>query len=271
MYGKEVRYMLRIGEFSKLSHLTIKALRFYEKEGLLSPAKTDPMTGYRYYTTSQLEQAAEIRAYRQLNLSINEIRSILSGADRKAVLQAKAESLTKQRDDIEVLLSVIHNILEEENMNYQVTVKQIDSQIVYYAETTLEKYSDMMQFIPMTGEECRKLNPGLKCIEPGYEFVEYLDAEHKETDIRVRHNEAVTERGVESELIHFREIPAVKVLSIFYKGHYDGIGDAYAFLMKYAEENGYQVNGLSRECYIDGIWNKESPDEWLTEIQLPIE
>ena len=45
----------------------------------------------------------------------------------------------------------------------------------------------------------------------------------------------------------------------------------YDYIMKYAEENGYKVNGLSRECYIDGIWNKDSVDEWLTEIQLPIE
>jgi effector-binding domain-containing protein len=40
--------------------------------------------------------------------------------------------------------------------------------------------------------------------------------------------------------------------------------------MKYAEDNGYQPTGLTRECYIDGIWNKESVDDWLTEIQLPV-
>ena len=51
---------------------------------------------------------------------------------------------------------------------------------------------------------------------------------------------------------------------------YDSIGEAYAFIMKYAEETGYQPAGLTRECYIDGIWNKESVDDWLTEIQLPV-
>ena len=60
-------------------------------------------------------------------------------------------------------------------------------------------------------------------------------------------------------------------LSIFHKGPYDKIGEAYAFIMKYAEENGYKAAGLSRECYIDGIWNKDSENERLTEIQLPIE
>ena len=60
------------------------------------------------------------------------------------------------------------------------------------------------------------------------------------------------------------------MLSIYHKGAYDSIGEAYAFIMKYAEENGYQPAGLTRECYIDGIWNKESSDDWLTEIQLPV-
>ena len=55
------------------------------------------------------------------------------------------------------------------------------------------------------------------------------------------------------------------------KGSYDEIGEAYAYIMKYAKDNGYKVSGLSRECYIDGIWNKESVEDWLTEIQLPIE
>lgn len=52
--------MLKIGEFSKLSMLTVKALRFYEKEGLLIPAEVDPWSGYRYYEMEQLETAVRI-------------------------------------------------------------------------------------------------------------------------------------------------------------------------------------------------------------------
>lgn len=51
--------MLKIGEFSKLSHLTVKALRFYEKKGLLIPETIDEWTGYRFYETRQLEDAAK--------------------------------------------------------------------------------------------------------------------------------------------------------------------------------------------------------------------
>lgn len=155
-------------------------------------------------------------------------------------------------------------------MKYQVTVKEIPLATVYYSEATLKKYPDIMQFIPMCGAECKRLNPTLKCTNPPYEFCEYLDGEYKETNIRVRHNEAVEKVGRESDLIKFRTIPATRVLSILHKGAYDQIGEAYAFITKYAEDNGYEVTGLARECYIDGIWNKESVEDWLTEIQLPI-
>lgn len=263
--------MLKIGEFSKLSHLTIKALRFYEKEGLLIPASTDEGTGYRFYETGQLKDAAEIKAYRQLDLSIDEIKAILHGADAKSVFARKAETLRAQKEEIDVRLSIINHILEDEEMKYQVTVKVIPEAIVYYSEERLHKYKDLMQYIPAIGAECMKLNPELKCAEPPYEFCEYLDQEHKDTDVLIRHNEAVVSFGRENENIKFRKIPETKVLSVFHKGAYERIGEAYSFIMKYAEDNGYKPAGLSRECYIDGVWNKESVEEWLTEIQLPIE
>ena len=162
--------MLKIGEFSKLSHLTVKALRFYEKEQLLIPASTDRWTGYRFYETRQLADAAKIKAYRQLGFSIEEIRAILSGKNATDIFAVKAKELENQKAEIDVRLSIINHILEEKEMKYQVTVKEIQPAIVYYSEVKLQKYSDMMQYIPAIGEECRKLNPNLKCTEPPYEF-----------------------------------------------------------------------------------------------------
>ena len=262
--------MLKIGEFSKLSLTTVKALRFYEKEGLLIPASVDEWTGYRFYETAQLETAAKIKSYRQLGLSIEEIKSIFSGEDVSRILSEKAVSLRKLKADTELQLSVIEFILEEKEMMYQVTVKEIPEMIVYSSEAVLAKYSDCIQWIPSVGQECLKLNPELKCAEPPYEFCEYLDGEYKETDVRIRHNEAVTSFGKENEHIRFRTLPAAKVLSLYHKGAYDTIGEAYAYIMEYAEKNGYEVAGLARESYIDGIWNKESVIDWLTEIQLPV-
>ena len=263
--------MLKIGEFSKLSQMTVKALRFYEKEGLLIPASVDEWTGYRFYTTEQLATAARIKSYRQLDLSIEEIKAIFKGKNARKILEEKAKALVNQQKEIDVRLSIINHILEKDSMKYQVTIKEIPDMTVYYWEKRLAKYSDMMQVISEIGKEVRKDNPDLKCSEPPYEFCEYPDGEYKESDVLVRHVEAVEKVGVESENIKFKKLPASKVLSIFHKGSYDEIGEAYAFIMKYAEENGYKIAGLSRECYIDGIWNKKFVEDWLTEVQLPIE
>lgn len=192
------------------------------------------------------------------------------GGDAKKILAAKAETLKREKESIDVRLTIIKHILEDKEMKYQVTVKEIPETIVYYSEARLTKYADIMEYIPAVGAEFRQLNPELKCAEPPYEFCEYLDEEYREADVLIRHNEAVEDFGRENDHIRFRKIPATKVLSIFHKGAYENIGEAYTYIIKYAEENGYQANGLPRECYIDGIWNKESVADWLTEIQLPI-
>lgn len=262
--------MLKIGELSKLSHTTVKALRFYEKEGLLIPASVDGWTGYRLYESAQLDTAAKIKSFRQLGFSIDEIKSIFSGEDVMTLLSAREEELRKLRQQTDLQLSVLKFYLEEKGMKYQVTVKEIPEMIVYTSETTLAKYEDAMAWIPSVGEECLRLNPDVKCAEPPYEFCEYPDGEYKETNVKVRHNEAVTSFGKENERIKFKTLPAAKVLSIYHKGAYDTIGEAYAFIVEYAEKNGYETAGLARECYIDGIWNKESVSDWLTEVQLPV-
>ena len=92
--------MLKIGELSKLSMLTVKALRFYEKEGLLSPARVDEWTGYRMYDTVQLRTAARIKALRQLGIPIAQIKAILGGADEREILLEQAHTLQEQQAKI---------------------------------------------------------------------------------------------------------------------------------------------------------------------------
>ena len=262
--------MMKIGEFSKLTQLTVKALRFYEKEGLLTPAHVDEWTGYRFYLTDQLEQAAKIKSYRRLDLSIEEIRAILNGKNERAILEEKVRQLTDQQKQIDGQLASLRQMLEGTAGGHAVTVKTIPVLTVCYTEQCLARYSDMMQLAPAFHAELNSYNPGIRYAEPHYEFTEYLDGEYKERDIRIRYTVAVRDFGSESENVKFKKLPAVKVLSTIHKGAYDEIGGAYAHIMHYAEENGYSLSALSRECYIDGIWNTKSVEDWRTEIQLPV-
>ena len=262
--------MLKIGEFSKLSMLTVKALRFYEKEGLLNPTHVDEWTGYRFYEASQLETAATIKALRQLDFSVEEITAHLSGVPLKEALHAKQAELQQKQADISARISVINYLMEENDMKYQAVMKDIGECIVYSEERTLEKYSDVSMLVLESAEECLRLNPGMECTKPDYGFCEYLDGEYRETNMRIRYSQAVTKMGVGNERIQFRSLPATKAICIYHKGDYDRLGEAYAYIYRYAAENGYEVAGLHREVYIDGIWNKENMEDWLTEIQLPI-
>ena len=69
--------MLKIGEFSKLSRVSVRMLRHYDEVGLLAPSEVDPMTGYRYYSERQLITAGRIAALRALGFGLSDTRELL--------------------------------------------------------------------------------------------------------------------------------------------------------------------------------------------------
>jgi DNA-binding transcriptional MerR regulator len=70
--------MLKIGDFSRLSLASVKALRYYDELGLLRPARVDELTGYRYYSASQLTRLNRILVLKDLGLSLQQI-ALLQG------------------------------------------------------------------------------------------------------------------------------------------------------------------------------------------------
>ena len=76
--------MLKIGEFSKLSRVSVRMLRHYDEVGLLAPSEVDSMTGYRYYSERQLITAGRIAALRALGFGLSETRELLRLYDGRA-------------------------------------------------------------------------------------------------------------------------------------------------------------------------------------------
>lgn len=263
--------MFRIGEFSKMSKTTIKTLHFYDEIGLLKPEETDDVTGYRFYTTNQLFELHKIQAYRQIGLSIDEIKLILSGGNPQIIFEKRKAELITEINDRQDSLSRIEFILKGEiTMNYTAIIKELPECIVYSKKMTAKSYDEYFQLIPAIGEQVMKQYPDLKCATPEYCFIIYLDGEYKEKDINIEFCEAVTQMKSDFEDIKFKEITSTTAVSVMHKGAYKSLGNAYAFAMKWIEENGYVITDYPRESYIDGIWNKEDESEWLTELQIPI-
>jgi DNA-binding transcriptional MerR regulator len=72
---------LTIGEFSRITHLSIKALRRYHQAGLLEPVQVDPQTGYRYYSLPQVPTAQVIHRFRQLGMPERQVGQLVAVAD----------------------------------------------------------------------------------------------------------------------------------------------------------------------------------------------
>lgn len=262
--------MFKIGDFSKLSLTTIKALRYYEKEGILKPAYTDESSGYRFYETKQLVDVCRIKALRQIGLSIEEIKNINSGAQLRDILIKKKAELSNLKILLSNQISTINYLLEEKYMDCQVVLKKIPSHVIYCEERKLAGFHELTNLVLESAEECIRLNPNIKCISPEYCFCEYPGREYRERDFVARYSQAVEEIGVENERIKFKKLEATDCLCVYHKGDYSQLGSTYSYLVNYAKENGYEMTGLMREVYIDGIWNKDDVNDYLTEIQMPV-
>lgn len=261
--------MHKIGEFSALAKTTVKTLRYYEKEGLLKPAFVDE-NGYRYYQTAQLIELSKVVSLRQVGLSISEVKRVLKGGNLSSILIDRKQELEEMTSALKYQLSKINYLLEEKDMKYEVVVKELPEYVVYYKEGIINNYGEITDFILSSADECRSTNPNIKCIQPDYCYVSYLDGEYKDHDIKIRYAQAVDKMGMPNETIKFEKLKPVSAVCIYHKGAYEQLGNAYGFIMKYIEDNGYEITECPRERYIDGIWNKEDVNEWLTEIQVPV-
>lgn len=267
--------MYRIGEFSKMSKTTIKTLRYYDEEGLLKPETIDKFTGYRMYTTNQLVKLHRIQSLRQIGLSIDEIKLVLNDCvDVRTVLEKRRLEILAEIFNTQDQLSRIEFILsgkeEEMFMSYQAIIKQLPECIVYSVEKVVPNYGEYFEVIPAIGKKVCEKYPDLKCTTPEYCFIRCLDGEYKENNIHIEFCEAVDKKKDDFDDIKFKNVSAVLAVSVMHKGSYAGFINAYSFIMKWIEENNYSIIDTPRESYIDGIWNKESEDEWLTEIQVPV-
>ena len=120
--------MLKIGEFSKLSRISVRMLRHYDEIGLLKPAEIDRFTDYRYYKEDQLPTAGRIAALREMGFSLADIIRILEVYDDREQMErffaAKREELEALSKDTEYRLALLDEARErlrkEEEMSYSV-------------------------------------------------------------------------------------------------------------------------------------------------------
>ena len=267
---KEVPQLYKIGMFAQMNHITVKALRFYEEQGLLLPAFVDSENGYRYYTMNQMADIHQINALKQAGFTLDEIKLINQGADTASLLASKKAALLRKIAELTSQISVIDGYLygPAKALDTPVLIRKIPAVIVASMQKRIDSYDELFSFMPEMGAEMERL--GCRCAPPEYCFTHYLEPGYKEEHILIETCEAVTEKKEDSALVKFRELPEITAACIFHKGSYDNFPDTYAAILRFIEENGYEICGNIRENYIDGIWNKDREEDWLSEIQIPV-
>lgn len=267
---KEGSYLYRIGMFAQMNHVTIKTLRFYEEQGLLFPASVDKENGYRYYTMDQMVVLHRITAWKQAGFTIEDIRRLNDSSDSVSFLHRKKAEIMSKIAELTMQMATIDGYLSggEEGLQSPVLVRTISSVIVAGMQERVETYDTLFDLMPSLGARMEEL--GCECALPEYCFTRYLEPGYQEEQILIEVCQAVTEKKEDTDDVKFEELPEIEAACIYHRGSYNEFSRSYAAVLRYIEENGYEICGDIREKYIDGVWNKDTEEEWLSEIQIPV-
>lgn len=267
--------MFRIGEFSKLTQVSIRMLRYYDEKGLLKPAEIDPWTGYRMYSVDQIPILNKIIYLRDSGFNVAEIATALDNDNfMEEQLNKKYLEIEKNIQNEQLKLQKIETAKKEllngkNEMHYNLSIKSIPSYQVlslrrvipnYYAEGELWKELSSFADKEIIDFSCDT-------------FSIYHDESYKEKDVDVELCVPVKKAGKSNGEFVFRHTEPVPMMACtMVYGEFSNIAGAYIDFAKWLQENSkYKMSGPDRQIVHRGPWNEENPQKYLTEIQIPIE
>lgn len=268
--------MFKIGEFSKLTQVTVRMLRYYDEMGLLKPAKIDPWTGYRLYSTEQIPVLNKIIYLRDSGFQVAEIAAALENND-KAFLQ---ELFNKKQAEIEENIKIEqeklskidlakHALFEDKNdLHYQISIKSIPSYFVLSLRKVIPDYYAEGELWQELSAFARQQNLELSSDT----FSIYHDEDYKETDVDVEICVPVKKAGESFGNFTFRHTEAVPIMaSTMVSGDFSNIAEAYRSFADWLTKNSHYKMGIqSRQIVHRGPWNEKNPKNYLTELQIPL-
>jgi effector-binding domain-containing protein len=270
-----------IGKFSLMTHLTQKALRLYDRKGLLVPQVKDAFTGYRYYTYPQIVRGVKIRLLSDMGFGLDDIATLLDAEERgdKKVI---GELMTKMFTEIQTELRKLQN-MEKVLLNQTKTLELFSmsvsepeiKEVPEIRALSRREYGNYEETIPQLVEGMfafvEETNSRKNCITiTGPVMFICHDEEYKEENADIEVALPVSGRlDPDGTSITVRTLPAVKVVSAIYKGPYQGVDVAFTKLFEYMAESNLEIAGPSRELYLNDP-HEVSEGELLSEVQIPV-
>jgi DNA-binding transcriptional MerR regulator len=281
--------MFKIGEFSRLSRVSVRMLRHYDQLGLLTPSQTDSFTGYRYYSADQLPRLNRILALRDLGFSLEQIAEMLnedvSTEQLLGMLKYKRGEVQQQMQEEQERLSRLESRIRQMNeaathAKYDVILRDVESELVAtYREVAKDDHriTEMFDKVEMYVSQ----HEGARADKPP--FTIYYDDEYRDAEIDCEVCVPLKYAIPESESIRVRKTPKqFNVACVVHVGNYSSIYQPYNALLGWIESNGYQMKGPIREVYLrygtstlefalPPTYLSDDQDQYVTELQLMVE
>ncbi|HVM70294.1 MAG TPA: GyrI-like domain-containing protein [Anaerolineales bacterium] len=283
--------MIKIGDFSRLAHVTIKTLHYYDELGLLKPVHVDRFSGYRYYEVGQLSHLNRILALKDLGLSLEQVAEMLRAdlpiAEMRGMLRMKQMELAALVEEEQSRLLRVEGRLRQLEMESsthpgEIAVKEVPAQtalvaqVVAASEEAIRPARLSLQSLLQNHLDAARLKPATPW------FALFDELPYRENGLELTLAVGVNlRRGQrfddwETAPVRLQELPAVPAMAtVIHSGDQVTLPQAYASFYKWAQSNGYQPLGPYREVYLTEGGAEaipaDPPQAGLIELQCPVE
>jgi DNA-binding transcriptional MerR regulator len=270
--------MIKIGDFARLSQVSVVTLRYDDEMDLLKPVKVDTFTGYRFYSAAQLPRLNRILALKDLGFSLEQIRLMLADGLTSEQLRGM---LTVQRHEVEKRLAEegqrlqriearLRQIeLEDKMPKYDVVIKNTPAMLVASQRVTIPTNDQVPQYLVGAYMEVYHYvrEQGAKdtgpCFALWHSPADVYENEEVEAIVPIDRSLKGTER------VRVYELPTAQVAAVVHQGDFEDFTQGHAALLEWIDANGYQIVGPYREIYIKH--DKGELSDSTTEIQFAVE
>jgi DNA-binding transcriptional MerR regulator len=264
--------LLTIGDFSRMTHLSVKALRHYHDVGLLEPAEIDRSSGYRFYDADQVPIAQVIRRFRDLGMPVDQVKSVLDAPDvttRNQVIVAHLERMEDQLEATRATVASLRAVLETPLTPAPVEYRSVGATPTLAIRESIAA-ADMVAWWTGAFQELHKALKDLQvgragpdgCLYPN----EMFELEEGEMVAFVPVTAAVDQSG----RVHGYQLPAVELAIMVHPGSYDELDQTYGALGTHVAERAIGVEGPIRELYLVSPFDTDDTSELRTELGWPV-
>ncbi len=261
---------LTIGEFSTLTHLSVRTLRRYHEAGLLEPETVDPFSGYRYYTADQIPAAQVIHRLRELDLPLAEVKAVLATEDpqrRADLIAGHLQRLEDELDRTRAAVRSLRQLLRPDVRDLRVELCSVPARTVVGIRAAQVSRAGIVTWYAAAMAELDAAFPAAgRTGPPGGRYANELFTEDAGAATVFRPVRAPRSSG----RIEVLELPAAELAVTVHPGSHDDIGVTYGRLGAWVVDQALAVNGPVHETYLVGPVDTAEPTAWRTEIGWPI-